>query len=137
MAAPPYQTNANIDSLKFHEESIKSGSTARIDGTWSLPDNPQTPAGFVVDLPDELQGRTDSFELKDPDGVTMGQCTVTETQLYCDLDSDYLNANPLNIQGTFYFWVSVQTETTETKEVTYDFGNVSDTVTVTPPDGPC
>ncbi|WP_146613298.1 hypothetical protein, partial [Burkholderia multivorans] len=103
VAAPPYQTNANIDSLKFHEESIKSGSTARIDGTWSLPDNPQTPAGFVVDLPDELQGRTDSFELKDPDGVTTGQCTVTETQLYCDLDSDYLNANPLNIQGTFYF----------------------------------
>lgn len=136
-AAPPYETNASIDSLKFEQDSIKSGSVARIDGTWSLPDNPKTPAGFVVDLPAELQGRVDSFDLKDPDGVSMGKCTVTNTQIFCDFDSQYLQENPLNLKGTFYFWVSVQTETTETKEVTYDFGNVSDTVTVTPPDGPC
>lgn len=136
-AAPPYQTNASIDSLEFQQDEIKSGSTARIDGTWSLPDNPTTPAGFVVDLPAELQGRVDAFDLLDPDGVAMGECTVTETQIFCDFDSQYLADNPLNLKGTFYFWVSVQTETTETKEVTYDFGEVSDTVTVTPPDGPC
>ncbi len=43
-AAPPYQTNASIDSLEFQQDEIKSGSVARIDGTWSLPDNPTTPA---------------------------------------------------------------------------------------------
>ncbi|WP_298012421.1 hypothetical protein [uncultured Microbacterium sp.] len=68
-AAPPYATTATITSLAFDEKTVASGSTTSLSGTWSLPDNAATPAGFVVDLPAGLRGRTDSFSLLDPKGV--------------------------------------------------------------------
>lgn len=68
-AAPPYATTATITSLTFDEKTVASGSTTSLSGTWSLPDNAATPAGFAVDLPAGLQGRTDSFSLLDPKGV--------------------------------------------------------------------
>ncbi|WP_157502267.1 DUF5979 domain-containing protein [Leucobacter celer] len=136
-AAPPYETDATLTSMEFAQSTVQSGSSARIDGAWSLPNNPTTPAGFVVDLPAGLQGLTDSFPLLNPDGDAMGSCTVTATQLFCDIDSDYIAANPLNLSGTFFFWATVTTTVTEATEITYDFGDVSGSVTVTPWGGPC
>jgi len=136
-AAPPYETEAALTSMQFTESTVHSGSSARIDGAWSLSNNPTAPAGFVVDLPDGLQGLADSFPLLSPSGDTMGSCVVTATQLYCDIDSAYILANPLNLGGTFFFWATVTTEVSEATEVTYDFGDVSGSVTVVPPFGPC
>ncbi len=136
-AAPPYATDATLTSLEFTQSTVTSGSDARLDGAWSLPDDPATPAGFSVTLPAGLQGLSDSFNLLDPDGVVMGSCVVTATALNCDIDDDYVAANPRNLQGTFNFWATVTTTVTEATEVTYDFGDVSSTVTVVPPDGPC
>jgi hypothetical protein len=132
-AAPPYATEATVTSISFLETPVVSGELAELEGTWELPDNPATPAGFVVPLPAGLQGFPDQFPLLTPDGATeMGQCTVTGTQIFCDLDSAYLAEHPLNISGTFNFWAQVTTEVTEEQEVTYDFGDVSTTVIVTP-----
>lgn len=47
-----------------------------------------------------MQGRADAFSLLDSDGSAMGSCTVTATQLVCDIDSAYLTAYPLNVSGT-------------------------------------
>ncbi|WP_420111695.1 DUF5979 domain-containing protein [Pseudactinotalea sp.] len=136
-AAPPYATDATITSAEFTQDSTTQGSTAELNLSWTLPDHAATPAGLVVDLPPELQGRTDSFPMLDPDGAAMGQCSVTRTQLVCDFDDDYLAANPLNISGSASFWVAVTTEVTEETEVTYDIDGVEGAITVTPPAGPC
>lgn len=136
-AAPPYATDATITSAEFTQDSTTQGSTAELNLTWTLPDNAAAPAGLVVDLPPELRGRTDTFALPDADGVVMGQCSVTRTQLVCDFDDDYLAANPLNVAGTASFWVAVTTEVTEETEVTDDVDGVEGVITVTPPAGAC
>ncbi|MFC7431607.1 MULTISPECIES: DUF5979 domain-containing protein [unclassified Agrococcus] len=138
VAAPPYTSTASVDSLTFTQSTIASQAGAELTGTWSLPDNAPSPAGFSVDLPPALLGFTDSFPLLDPQGIAMGQCTVTGTQIYCDIDPAYLTANPLNVSGTFFFDVYVNTTVTQNTQVTYDFGQgLTTTVTVTPPVNPC
>ena len=132
-AAPPYQSEADITSLAFTSQTVQSGSSAQLEGTWSLPDTPATPAGFAIALPAELAGRTGSFPLTDAAGATMGRCTVTTTQLYCDLDSAYVAAHPLDLHGTFDFWVTVKTTVDHDTTKTYDVGGTPVTTTVTPP----
>lgn len=129
-AAPPYATTATIDTLGFTASEIESGHRAELEGTWSLPDEPSTPAGFVLDLPAELEGFADSFPLEAPDGSTMGTCTVTTTQLVCDIDSAFILANPRDLRGTFSFWAEATTQVTETTDVTYDFGSAFGSITI-------
>ena len=137
-AAGDYTTNASIDSLRFTSESTQSGSDAAIAGTWSLPDNPATPAGFTIDLPAELQGRSDRFPMRAPDGSAMGTCTVTATQLDCAIDDAYVAAHPLNLHGDVTFWVTVETPVDTPTEKTYTIDGKEVTTTVTPaPDGTC
>ncbi|MCW3492792.1 DUF5979 domain-containing protein [Microbacterium sp. SSM24] len=132
-AAPPYATEATITSMAFAQSTVQSGSLAELQGTWSLPDDPETPAGFVVPLPEGLQGNADAFSLLAPDGVTeMGHCTVTETQIVCDFDAAYLAEHPRGLSGTFDFWARVTTTVTQATEVTYDLDGVSAAITVTP-----
>lgn len=131
-AAPPYATEAKLDSVAFVESAITSGTKAELSGRWSLPDNPQTPAGFVVDLPDDLRGLPDAFPLLDSDGTAAGNCVTTATQLVCDFDSAYLGTHPRGLSGGFSFWATVTTEVTEQTTVTYDFGDAQATVDVRP-----
>lgn len=118
-AAAEYTTNATIDGLRFTSQTVTSGSAAELSGTWSLPDSPTTPAGFVVDLPPELQGRSDGFPLLAPDGSAMGRCTVSSTQLDCAVDSAYVAAHPNDLHGSFSFWVTVETTTESATPTTY------------------
>lgn len=136
-AAPPYETEATVTSIAFTQSTVESGQKAELTGAWSLPNNPTPPAGFVIDLPDDLQGLSDSFALHDAAGEVMGTCTVGATQIVCDFDADYLAEHPRNLKGTFDFWVEVKTEITETTEMTYDFGDVDASVTVTPGSSTC
>lgn len=132
-AAPPYASTATITSVDFSQETVQTGSNAELDLTWSLPDDAVAPAGLVVDLPAGLQGRTDAFPMTDTDGAVMGQCTVTATQLFCDIDADYLAANPRDVHGDASFWVKVTTQVSEETEVVYDVDGVEGRITVTPP----
>lgn len=136
-AAPPYTTEATLSSIQFAESTIQSGTKAELTGAWSLPDSPATPAGFVVDLPDDLQGLEDAFPLLDADGATVGDCITTQTQLTCDFDSAYLSSHPVGLSGSFSFWATVTTEVTQQTTVDYDFGTVTATVDVTPAASPC
>ena len=70
-AAPPYETEATLTDVSFVSQTVESGKRTELTGSWSLPNNPSTPAGFVVDLPAELSGLTDSFDLRDPSGLRM------------------------------------------------------------------
>ncbi|RZI80969.1 MAG: hypothetical protein EOO67_18995, partial [Microbacterium sp.] len=137
IAAPPYETDATLTSVTFVQETVASGANAKLTGKWSLPDDAGTPAGFVVDLPEGLKGLKDSFDLLDPDEKTMGHCVVTSTQIVCDLDSAYLAAHPRNVKGDFAFWAQVLTEVSTDTEVTYDFDDLTASVTVTPAVSSC
>lgn len=132
-AAPPYATEATVSDIRFTSTEATSGSQAAIQADWSLPDNPATPAGFSVPLPTELQGRTDAFPLTDSAGAVAGQCTVTATELYCDIDSAYIRSHPLDLHGTFQFWVTVLTQVSQSTPTTYTVDGQATTVTVTPP----
>lgn len=136
-AAPPYVTEATITSIDFVNDVVQSGTDAELMGTWSLPDNPSTPAGFTVALPAELQGLSDTFQLLDPLGDPMGDCVVTATEIVCDFDEAYLLAHPRNLAGSFNFWANIRTVVTETAETPYVIGGHEVTVTVTPAAGPC
>lgn len=133
-AAPPYATEGSLTAIEFTQTKVASGSDAELKGHWSLPDNATSPAGFVVNLPAGLQGLVDAFPLLDPDGATMGQCTVNATQIVCDLDATYLSEHPLNVSGTFNFWATVTTTVTTDTETSYQFDGAEATVIVTPPD---
>ncbi|WP_312674221.1 DUF5979 domain-containing protein [Microbacterium sp.] len=131
-AAPPYTTSATVSSLAFTEQAVASGTKAELTGTWSLPDNPVAPAGFVVELPEGLRGLPDTFPLLDADGQEAGRCVTTATQLVCDIDTAYVQGHPIGLSGGFSFWATVTTEVTETTTVTYDFGDVTASVDVKP-----
>ncbi|WP_336502710.1 DUF5979 domain-containing protein [Microbacterium paraoxydans] len=131
-AAPPYATGATVESLTFTETAVASGTKAELTGTWSLPDNPVAPAGFVVELPEGLRGLPDTFPLLDAAGAEAGHCVTTATQLVCDIDSAYLEEHPVGLSGGFSFWATVTTEVSETTTVTYDFGDVTASVDVKP-----
>jgi len=132
VAAPPHATTAAITGIDFTTETVTAGTLAQLEGTWALPDEPTSPAGFVIDLPEELTGLTDSFPLLTPAGVAMGTCTVTVEQVVCDFDADYLAAHPRNVAGEFTFFVTVETQVIQETETTYDIGDVEATVTVAP-----
>ena len=131
-AAPPYATGATVESLTFTETAVASGTKAELPGTWSLPDNPVAPAGFVVELPEGLRGLPDTFPLLDAAGAEAGHCVTTATQLVCDIDSAYLEEHPVGLSGGFSFWATVTTEVSETTTVTYDFGDGTASADVKP-----
>lgn len=136
-SAAPNATEATLESVAFVKSTIQSGQRAEISGAWSLPDDPATPAGFSLDLPDGLRGLTDEFDLRDPSGVAMGHCVVTTTAIRCAFDSAYLQSHPRDLRGDFSFWVDVTTVVTEQTTVTYDFDGVEAVIAVTPPPAPC
>lgn len=137
-AAPPYTTTGHIDSIAFTSDTVANGHGAKLSAAWSIADDATSPAGFTIPLPADLQGRTDTFPLlADGGDSVMGTCHVRATELYCDLDETYLAENPREVHGTVEFWVTVRTEVSQNTETTYDFGDVSTTVTVTPNPNTC
>ena len=134
-AAPPYATTATIDDIRFTESAVPGGSSAALEADWSLPDDAPGPAGFVIDLPQGLQGVQDDFPLLSPEGGSLGRCTVTTNRLQCDIDAGYAATHPRNLHGTVRFWVDVRTEVTSDTVVDYVFDRLTASVTVTPPTG--
>lgn len=130
-AAGDYATNATISNVKFTETTIKDGEKAELSGEWSLPNNPTTPAGFTLALPEGLQGFPDTFDLTVPgSGEVMGKCVVTDKELDCSIDDAYVAKNPRNLKGTFNFWASTQLQNTETVTKDFTFKDVKGKTTV-------
>lgn len=137
-AAPPYTTEATVTDVSFTQTTIASGGQAELSAAWTLPDNPTPQAGFTIALPPQLAGRGDTFAITARDtGATIGGCVATPTQLQCDLDADYLAANPKDIQGDVTFWVRVLDSVDVETERTYTVGEHQVKATVTPPRSVC
>lgn len=131
-AAAPYETNGTVSNVKFVETTITDGKLSELTGEWSLPNNPTKPAGFTLALPKELQGRSETFDLKATDtGESMGTCVVSATTLDCSVDDDYITKNPRNLRGTFTFWASTQVGNSEEVVKDFTFTDVEGKTTVT------
>lgn len=139
VAAPPYTTTGTVTDIAFNQATVQSGSKAELTAKWSIADNPTSPAGFELEIDKGLAGWGDKFDLKAPDGSTVGSCLGTGTAVKCDLDPQYITANPLNIHGTLSFWVTVNSTVTKSTLETYTFGSATASITVTPntPAGQC
>lgn len=132
LAAGNYATQATVSDIKFTKTEITDDRRSELTGSWSLPDNPTTPAGFTLELPAELKGLNDSFNLVVPGtSEVMGKCVVTTTELDCSIDDAYVAKNPRNLHGTFNFWASSQLKNTETVVHDFTFKNVVGKTTVT------
>ncbi|WP_169309676.1 DUF5979 domain-containing protein [Brevibacterium mcbrellneri] len=125
-AADSFATEATVSNLHFVKESVEENKKAELSGEWSLPDNPGTPAGFTLALPEELQGNVDSFNLTSSDGSgeIVGQCKATATELTCTISDDYIKKNPIGLKGTFNFWVTVKVDVEEIEHKEFTFDNV-------------
>jgi len=124
-----------ITDVKFQNETFKDGSRQRIDVNWAVTGTAQAPVTVSIDLPAELKGYTDRFDMMD--GATKaGECVVTATAIECAVDDAYVADHPQNMKGSFFFYVDVRLENTEEETKTFDFGDASSTVIVKPKDAP-
>lgn len=133
-----------MTDIRFVNTQVQNGSAAEMTAKWSFPNNPTMPAGFTIDLPPELEGRNDTFEIveaddpanpRDPDtpAPVIADCVATTTQLQCDLRPDYVAANPVGLNGGVRFWVMVTDSIDHEQEKTYVVdGQTTPPVTVTP-----
>src|SRR5690606_24520673 len=93
-----------------------------------------------IDLPEEIRGYADRFDIRGAEGQVAGECVVTTTKLECTVDDAYVASHPLNMSGSFSFYEDASVNNTVEETRTCDFGNAETSVTVTPKSpggGPC
>lgn len=125
-------SQVQIDSISFENDTVEDWTQQRLAVEWSIPEQAETPVSLTIPLPPELQGNPDAFPLVDPDGATVGQCTVSQTSVTCTVDDEYIEANPFEVSGSFFINAQVRLMNQEETEHTFDFGDHQETVTVTP-----
>ena len=121
---------ASITNVTFESTEVEDGTRQQINVDWAVDGRGQNPVTISIDLPEELQGRSDSFSLYDG-GTEAGTCEVTGDRVDCVLNEEYVDTNP-RLSGSFNFWVDVQLDNDEEVDHIFDFGSVQSTVTVTP-----
>lgn len=139
-ALPAQADNGNqvrLDSVTFVNDEIQDYTNQRLEVEWSIPDQAQPPVTLTVPLPEELRGNADRFPLNEPDGDVLGECTVSAEAVTCEVDDDNITNNPYEVSGSFFFNAQSQLLNKETVEHTYTFGDVEQTVTVTPSSNWC
>lgn len=130
-------TPISIDDVAFVHDEFDDGSQQEITVKWSVPGEAANPVSVTVDLPDGLSGHEDRFAMIDPDGEAAGECVVSSSNITCTVDPDYIDGHELDMQGEFTFRVNVWLENLETEERVFEFGDISDTVTVGPNPSRC
>ena len=125
-------SQVQIDSIEFENDTFEDYTNQRIAVEWSIPDQAETPVTLTVPLPPELVGNPDVFPLVGPDDAVLGECTVTATAVTCTVDDDYINENPFEVSGSFFFNAQSRLDNREETEHVFDFGDHQETVTVTP-----
>ncbi|WP_101845830.1 DUF5979 domain-containing protein [Zhihengliuella sp. ISTPL4] len=107
--------------------------TIRLEATWAVPDTAQPGDTFSLTFPTtpSLVGVASAFQMLDPDGATIGTCTVVRTGITCTL-SDYVLTHD-NVQGNLFFQTKVE-ETTEEDTLTFTTGG-GDPIIVNIPGG--
>lgn len=119
-----------IDNVAFENSTFADGSRQSLHVHWSIPGEATSPVTLSLELPEELRGFSDSFDMVGPDGQRAGTCTVTADAVECIVDDAFVQDNPYGVSGEFWFDVQTQLKNKETEEHTFDFGEISQTVEV-------
>lgn len=124
-----------ITSLEIVEPAteVHLYDNIRLEATWAVPDTAQPGDTFSLTFPTtpSLVGVASTFQMLDPDGATIGTCTVVRTGINCTL-TDYVLTHD-NVQGTLFFQVKAE-ETTENDTLTFTTGG-GDPIVVSIPGG--
>ncbi|WP_158297163.1 DUF5979 domain-containing protein [Zhihengliuella sp. ISTPL4] len=115
------------------KDSVAVGDTLSLEASWAAPAGAQPGDTFSVDFPQAplLAGIASTFDMRDPDGATIGSCVVSEAGIACTL-SDYVSTHA-NVQGTVRFQARLM-EGTEKSELLFTTGGGGD-ITVPLPGG--
>lgn len=124
--------DVQIDNVSFENETVSDGTRQSLNVDWSIPALASNPVTLSVDFPDGLVGYPDQFEMQGPGGVPAGTCVVTETNITCTVDPDFIQANPYGVSGSFWFDVRTDLQNDTTTEKTFDFGGKEVPVTIEP-----
>ncbi len=120
----------SIDGAVFENSTVEDGDRVSMKVSWSIPDTATNPISIKVPFDEGLVGIADRFAMVGPGGVTAGECTVTEAQITCTVDEAFVNSNPKNVKGEFWFDVRVDMNNDETLDHTFDFGGNKIPVTI-------
>ena len=131
----------NIDNVTFVNSVVEDGDRTSMKVSWSISDTATNPVAVTVQMPEGLVGYSDRFDMVGPGGVTAGECVVSATAITCTVDEAFINSNPKNVKGEFWFDVRTDLKNDETTDHIFDFGGNEVPVTVEPDtsrcDGPC
>lgn len=128
-------SQVQIDNIAIQydgdEGVIEDWSYQRIDVDWSIPGEAETPVTLTIDLPDGFYGNPETFPVNGPDGPA-GECVVTRTQVTCIIDDAFIEANPHEVSGDFFFEARTENDNREDTNQTIDIGGFENEVVVTP-----
>lgn len=126
LVAPAAAQAAELDAITSAtivepSSQVHLYDTIRLEATWAVPDTAQPGDTFSLSFPTtpQLVGISSTFQMLDPDGATIGTCTVSATGIACTL-SDYVATHD-NVQGTLFFQVKAE-QTTEEGTLTFTTG---------------
>ncbi|WP_183091985.1 DUF7507 domain-containing protein [Mycetocola lacteus] len=143
-AAVAASNQVNIDSITFVTEEgvqideFRDGTKQWLDIQMSIPGDAVVPVSGTIPLPGELRGEPETITLYAPDGTPNGTCTVSTTSVYCELDDDYVEEHPQNMEGFFKFEVTVINGNTEDETVRFPIvDNFTNEVTIRPGGSQC
>ncbi|WP_375001236.1 DUF5979 domain-containing protein [Aeromicrobium sp. CTD01-1L150] len=127
-------SEVQIDNIEIDSDdgTIEDWSWQRIAVDWSIPERAETPVSLTVDLPEGLYGNAETFPLFGPDEQEAGECVVSRTQITCTIDDDFIEANPYEVAGSFFFEARTEYDNREEVEHTFDIGGFENEVVVRP-----
>lgn len=124
-------TDMQIDNVYFDSDAFADGTRQSLHVDWSLPDGASAPATLVLDLPESLRGYTDTFDMIGPDGHTKaGECSVSQTQVRCEVSPQFIQDNPYSVSGQFWFDVQSNLKNKEDRKETFRFGEFTQDILV-------
>jgi hypothetical protein len=93
--------------------------------TWAVPDSATAGDTFTVNFPAAVEGYSNEFDMRDPDGEVIGHCIVDIDSFVCTL-SDYVDTHN-NVSGWVEFTATFREGTTE-DHVIFETGNGVDII---------
>jgi len=131
------QREVTITEVSFGSESIQDYTRESLSVTWEISEGAvDGDITFTLPLPDELHGFWDEF-LVYFDGERAGTVAVREDSVTVTIDEAFIEANPAQISGSFYFDVESRIQNNEDIQHDFVFDEITESVTVTPSENWC
>lgn len=127
-------SEVQIDNIEIEstDGAIEDWAWQKISVDWSIPEQAEAPVSVTIDLPEGLYGNAETFAVHGPDEQVAGQCVVTEKNITCTIDDAFIEANPYQVSGSFFFEAQTRYDNRADEEHTFDIGGFENEVVVKP-----